>query len=135
LHYRDRVSAHLDKLKEEGIITDVDPRKSYDCVMNTVITDKSTPGEIRMNIDSTPQNPGMKRTKYHVKTPQEVRHDLDGAVIYSEMDMGMGYHQLPLDRQSKDRSIFQTHQGLHRMERLYLGPPLPQASSRGVPGN
>ena len=142
LHYRDRVSAHLDKLKEEGIITDVDPRKSYDCVMNTVITDKSTPGEIRMNIDSTPQNPGMKRTKYHVKTPQEVRHDLDGAVIYSEMDMGMGYHQLPLDRQSKDRSIFQTHQGLHRMERLYFGPTSATGifhnevskALRGVPG-
>lgn len=142
LHYRDRVSAHLDKLKEEGIITDVDPRKSYDCVMNTVITDKSTPGEIRMNIDSTPQNPGMRRTRYHVKTPQEVRHDLDGAVIYSEMDMGMGYHQLPLDRQSKDRSIFQTHQGLHRMERLYFGPTSATGifhnevakALRGVPG-
>ena len=128
LHYRDRVSAHLNKLREEGIITDVDPRKSYDCVMNTVITDKSAPGEIRMNIDSTPQNPGMRRTKYHVKTPQEVRHDLDGAVIFSEMDMGMGFHQLALDRKSKDRSIFQTHQGLHRMERLYFGP----TSSTGI---
>ena len=38
--------------------------------------------------------------------------------------MGMGFYQLPLDRQSKDRPIFQTHEGLHRMERLYFGPTL-----------
>ena len=75
-----------------------------------------------MNIDRTPQNPGMRRTKYHVKTPQEVRHDLDGAVVFSEMYMGFGFYQLALDRKSKDWSIFQTHQGLHRMERLYFNP-------------
>ena len=53
------------------------------------------------------------------------------------MDMGMGYHQLPLDRQSKDRSIFQTHEGLH-----YFGPSSATGifqnevakALRGVPG-
>ena len=36
--------------------------------------------------------------------------------------MGFGFYQLALDRKSKDWSIFQTHQGLHRMERLYFNP-------------
>ena len=36
--------------------------------------------------------------------------------------MGFGFYQLALDRKSKDRSIFQTHQVLHRMERLYFDP-------------
>lgn len=128
IHYRAKISSHLEKLREEGIITDVDPRKSYPCVMNTVITEKATPGEVRMNIDSTPQNPGMRRTKFHVKTPQEIRHDLEGATVFSECDMGFGFHQVELDKASKDRSIFQTHEGLHRMERLYFGP----TSSSGI---
>ena len=128
IHYRDKISSHLQKLRDEGIITDVDPRKSYPCVMNTVITEKATPGEVRMNIDSTPQNPGMRRTKFHVKTPQEIRHDLDGATVFSECDMGFGFHQVELDKSSKERSIFQTHEGLHRMERLYFGP----TSSSGI---
>ena len=46
--------------------------------MNVVITDKKE-GAIRMNIDNTPRNPGMKRTKFHVQTPQEIRHDLKEA--------------------------------------------------------
>ena len=63
-----------------------------------VITEKATPGEIRMNIDSTT----MK--------------------IFSEMDMPHGYHQIPLAEESKNKCIFQTHEGLHRMERLFFGP-------------
>ena len=65
VHYQDKVSDLLQFLREQGVITDVDPRKSYDCVMNVVITDKSQ-GQIRMNIDNTPRNPGLKRTKFHV---------------------------------------------------------------------
>ena len=65
----------------------INKKQGYDCVMNTVITDKTAPGEIRMNIDCIPINPGIKRTKYHVKLPQEIRHDLVGAAVFSEMDM------------------------------------------------
>ena len=121
IHYQEQVSQLLDFLRQQGVITDVDPRNNYDCVMNVVITDKKN-GQIRMNIDNTPRNPGMKRTKFHVQTPQEIRHDLKEATIFSEMDMGWGYHQLLLDEESKDKSVFQTHEGLHRMERLYFGP-------------
>ena len=128
LNYRSKVSKHLQFLREEGVITDVDPRQAHDCVLNVVITDKTTPGEIRMNIDSTPQNPGMRRTKFHVKTPQEIRHELEGATVFSEMDMVMGFHQLPMHNDSKNMSIFQTHEGLHRMERVYFGP----TSSSGI---
>ena len=116
LHYKDKLSKHLQYLREEGVITDVDPRQPYDCVLNVVITDKATPGEIRMNVDSVPMNGGMQRTKFHVRQPQEVRHSLQGARVFSEMDMTMGFHQLPLAEESKNKSIIQTHERLHRME-------------------
>ena len=121
LHYQKEVSDHLDFLRCQGIIKDVDPKKSYDCVMNVVITDKKN-GSIRMNIDNTPRNPGMKRTQYHIQTPQEIRHELKEAKFFTEMDMGYGYHQLEIDEETKDKAIFQTHEGVHRMERLYFGP-------------
>ena len=89
--------------------------------MNVVITDKKE-GAIRMNIDNTPRNPGMKRTKFHVQTPQEIRHDLKEAKVFSEMDMGWGYHQIEIDEESKEKAIFQTHEGIHKMNRLYFGP-------------
>ena len=87
MHYRQEVSKHLKFLREQKVITDVDPRNPYECVMNVVITDKKE-GNIRMNIDNTPRNPGMKRTKYHVQTPHEIRHDLKEAKVFTEIDMG-----------------------------------------------
>ena len=121
IHYQKPVSELLTFLRKEGVITDVNPRKSYNCVMNAVITDKKN-GSIRLNIDNTPLNPGMRRTKFHIPTPQEIRHDLKEAVVFTEMDMGWGFHQIELDEESKENAIFQTHEGLHRMERLYFGP-------------
>ena len=123
IHYKEELSKHLQFLREEGAMTDIDPSEShaYDCVMNTVITDKKG-GQIRMNLDTTPWNPGMRRTKFHVQTPQEIRHELKEAKIFTEMDMAWAYHQLPIDEETKERSIFQTHEGLHRMEVLYFGP-------------
>ena len=55
-------------------------------------------------------------------TPQEVRHQLRGSKWFTEMDMGHGFHQLPLHKETSNRSVFRTHEGLHRMKRLYFGP-------------
>ena len=73
----------------------------------------------------------MKRTKYHVQTPQEIRHDLKEAQVFTELDMGWAFHQLPIEESTKRNSVFQTHEGLHRMERLYFGP----TASSGISHN
>ena len=75
-----------------------------------------------MNIDAVPMNKGLKRSKFHVQTPQEIRHELKASQVFSEFDMGWGYHQLEIDEETKERSVFQTHEGIHRMERGYFGP-------------
>jgi hypothetical protein len=53
-------------------------------------------GSIRMNIDARPYNKGAKHTRYHFAPPQEARHKLKGAKVFSEFDMGNGFHQVPL---------------------------------------
>ena len=121
IHYQEHLSALLRFLRQQKVITDADPRKTYDCIMNVVITDKKA-GQIRMNIDAVPMNKGLTRSKFHVQTPQEIRHDMKAAQVFSEFDMGWGYHQLEIDEETKERSIFQTHEGIHRMERGYFGP-------------
>jgi hypothetical protein len=86
-HYHARLSSHLQKLREDGVIEDVDPREPIDCVLNIAIYEKKNK-DIRMNIDARPLNKGAKMTKYHITTPQEVRHSIKGARYFSEMDMG-----------------------------------------------
>ena len=75
---------------------------------------------LNYNIDARPINKGAKHTKYHVSTPQEVRHELKGSKVFTELDMVCGFHQLPLSPESQ--IVFQTHLGIHRMKRLFFGP-------------
>ena len=47
---------------------------------------------------------------------------LKDATIFFKMGMRWAFHKLNLDEQCKSKSVFQTQEGLHRMERLYFGP-------------
>ena len=41
-HYRAKTAEHIEKLKKEGVIEDVDPSEPIDCVLNTTISEKKT---------------------------------------------------------------------------------------------
>ena len=110
--YQPKLSAHLRNLRRDKVITDVDPSEPIDCILNVTFV-KKTEGEIRMNIDMRLMNKGSKHTKYHIPLPQEIRHRLTGAKVFSELDMTHGFHQNPLAPESK--VMFQTHKGIHRM--------------------
>ena len=119
IHYQKYVSKHLKFLRSQNIISDVDPKKSFDCVMNAVITRQER--WIHSN-EHRQRNPGMQRTQYHIQMPQEIRHELKKANFFKDMYMGHGYHQLQIDEKTKNKAIFQTHEGIHRIARLYFGP-------------
>ena len=107
-------------LEEEGVIEKVNLAEAVDCILNIAISEKKVQGCIRMNIDTRPYNKGAKHTRYHVTTPKEARHKLKGAKIFSEFDMGNGFHHVPLHTDS--HVVFQSHLGLHKMKRLFFGP-------------
>ena len=39
-HYREQLSQHLDLMRKEGIIKDVDPKEPVNAILNLVITNK-----------------------------------------------------------------------------------------------
>ena len=75
-----------------------------------------------MNVDATPINQGIKMTTYHKATAAEVRHDLENAAVFMELDMGYGFHQIPLHPETGKRAVFQSHEGFHRRKRFFFGP-------------
>ena len=74
-----------------------------------------------MNIDMREPNRALHQTKVHVETLQEIRHKLKGATRFSELDLSHGFHQIPLDEESRYISTFQSHEGLHRFKVLFFG--------------
>ena len=46
---------------------------------------------------------------------------MHGSVIFSNLDLKMGYHQLELDKKSRSITTFVTPNGLNRFKRLIMG--------------
>ena len=94
----------------------MDPKEPIEDFLNLFITNKKAPGEIGMNVDATLINNGVRMTKFQVKTAAEVHHKLEGAAYFSELDVGFGFHQVPLSTiTSRQLAVFQNHKDLHRL--------------------
>ena len=121
--FRKELSEHLQFLRENGKIVDVDPNtEEVDAVSNVVLTRKPS-GQMRMNLDARPVNAAMKDIATpHMATPEDVRHRLSGSTRFTEFDMNHGYNQSTLSEESsKKYGVFQTHEGFHRFKGLYFG--------------
>ena len=78
-----------------------------------------------MNIDMREPTKTLIRTPQHVETLQEIRHLLKGDKHFSEIYLRHGFHQFPLDPDSREISLLQTHEGLHRFVVLFFGASPP----------
>ena len=66
-------------------------------------------------------NKAIKRERHVMPTLDEVIMDLNGATIFSKVDLKCGYHQLVLSEDSRNITTFSTHMGLYRYKRLSFG--------------
>lgn len=56
-----------------------------------------------------------------IPTLDDIIQELNGATMFSHLDMNHGYHQLELKENSCDITTFATHVGLYRHKRLNFG--------------
>ncbi|CAB3977848.1 Hypothetical predicted protein [Paramuricea clavata] len=105
-----KVEAELSRLEEAGIIETVD--SATDWISPIVIAPKKDSNEIRMCVDMVEPNWAIKRTWHVIPTVKELRHDLNGAKIFSKLDLTNDFHQLELelelDEESKSITTFST---------------------------
>ena len=57
-------------------------------------------------------NPEVIRNYYPILTLDEILYKINGAKIFSKLDLAQGYHQIVLDEKSRDITTFNTPQGL-----------------------
>ena len=93
-----------------------------DWLANPVFTPKADPEDIRMNIDMTSANKAIKRQRHVIPTLEELRHDFNGAKVFSVLDQNCGYNQYSLaPGESRNITSFRTHRGIKRFKRLHFG--------------
>ena len=119
-HLRKKLDAELDKLERQGIIEPVDGPTPW--VSPLVVTPKpKNPNQIRVCVDMRQPNRAILRERHITPTIDDLIHDLNGATVFSKIDLNSGYHQLELTPDSRYITTFSTHRGLRRYTRLNFG--------------
>ncbi|VDI32041.1 Hypothetical predicted protein [Mytilus galloprovincialis] len=77
--------------------------------------------EIRICVDMRRANEAVKRSRHPIPTVDEILQELNGAKVYSKIDLRMGFHQVELEPESRNITTFTTHVGLFRYKRLMFG--------------
>ena len=123
-----RVSFHVRKQLEEqllhdeelGVIERITGPTPW--VSPIVVAPKpKSPGKIRVCVDMRQANKAIQRERHVTPTVKEMIGDLNGAKVFSKLDLNQGYNQLELALESRYITTFSTPMGLMRYKRLNFG--------------
>ena len=117
---RKSVDKTLDDLLSQDIIEPVQGPTTW--VSAPVFVPKpGTENELRLCVDMRRVSEAILRAKYTMPTIDEILTDMNGATVFSKLDLKWGFHQIELDVNSRHLTTFVTHKGLFRYEWLMFG--------------
>ena len=105
---REKVDKKLDELLSKDIIEEVPPNTPTEWVSPLVVVSKPDE-DIRVCVDMRRANKAIIRERHPIPTIEEVLYDLNGATVFSKLDLKWGFHQIELEEQSRDVTTFVTH--------------------------
>ena len=89
--------------------------------MSPIVCVPKKNGEIRLCVDLRAANKAIKRVRHPIPTVKDISIDLNGATVFSKLDLSQAYHQLELAPKSRHITTFTTHMGLFHYNILYYG--------------
>lgn len=116
-HLRKKVSAALKQLENQGIIEKVEGPTPW---ISPLVIPKND-GTVRLCVDMRMPNRAIQRERHPSPTVDDLIHAMNGAKVFSKLDLRSGYHQLSLAKESGYITTFATHKGLRRYTRLNFG--------------
>eukprot|EP00111_Clytia_hemisphaerica_P013620 TCONS_00040048-protein len=78
-------------------------------------------GGTRVCIDYRKLNKITKKDAHPLPKIEEILDHLNGAKIFSTLDLLTGYHQIPMEKASIPKTAFVTHKGLFEYLRMPMG--------------
>ena len=86
-----------------------------------VLTKKSWDStRIRMNLDMRSMGDTGLQTHFPIPTADQLRHKFAGSDRYSIINLNHAFHQLELDKESRQLFVFTTPFVLYRFKRLVI---------------
>ncbi|CAB4017703.1 Hypothetical predicted protein, partial [Paramuricea clavata] len=119
-HVRKQLEEQLSQDEKLGVIECEEG--STPLVSPIVVAPKpKSPGKVRVCVDMRRANTAVQRKRHITPTIKEIIGDLNGATVFSKLDLNQGYNQLELAPESRYITTFSTHPGLMRYKRLNFG--------------
>ena len=117
-HVRKKVEDELLRLEKLDIIEKVEGPTPW--ISPIVVVPKKN-DSIRICVDMRLPNKAIERERHITPTIDDIITELNGAQLFSKIDLNNGYHQLVLHEESRYITTFTTHVGLRRYKRLMFG--------------
>ena len=115
------IESQVDKLLEDNIIEE--SYSPWNSPVFIIPKKNSVPGDrkYRMVIDYRKVNQKTVKDKYPLPDISEILSQLGNSKYFSILDLNSGFHQIPLDESSKEKTAFSTNTGHYHFNRLSFG--------------
>ena len=120
-HLEQKAAKEEERLIELGVLERVPDNTPTTWCSNPVIVPKPNSDKIRYCSDMRVPNTAIKRPVMEPLTVEDIKIRLNGATVFSVLDMNEGYHQLQLDPDSRHLTTFHGVNGKMRYKRLNYG--------------
>jgi hypothetical protein len=117
-----KVKKELDRLIQQGVFEDVPVDDNTQFVSRLIPVPKRIEGSdevgVRLTMDWRELNKNLDPVHHFIPTVEQLRHNLNGAKLFSQIDLRDAFYQLPLDEESKRLTTFLTPWSLKRSTQL-----------------
>lgn len=116
---KSKVNEKLKEMREQDIIEEIEGATPW---LSPLIAIPKKSGDIRLVLDMRIPNKALKRRRVQIPTVDEILHKMQGASVFTEVDLSQGYLQIPLAEESRYITAFPTPEdGPYRFKRLIMG--------------
>jgi hypothetical protein len=112
----DELKQQLDKLLAQGRIAPTNSPWGTGCLLAP-----KPNGKWRLCIDYRALNMATTRDRYPLPNIQNVMSTLHGSTVFSKIDLVAGFHQIPLEKQSRSYTAFNTPFGAYEWHVMPFG--------------
>lgn len=113
-----RVDEKINELLKQGIIEKVNGVAKW--ISQLVIAPKDN-DDLRICVDMRRANMAIERENHPLPTMDDFLPQLNGAKVFSKLDVKQAYHQVEISPASREITTFMTRKGLYRYTRLMFG--------------
>ncbi|MCG7869746.1 MAG: hypothetical protein JAY74_25675 [Candidatus Thiodiazotropha taylori] len=115
---RSQVERKLQELEDQNVIEKVEGPTPW---VSALVPIPKKDGDVRICVDMRQANKAVQRERFPMPNIELTLEQMNGAKVFSRLDLRSSFHQIPLDKDSRYITTFACHNGLYRYKRLFFG--------------